>query len=129
MIVLNRYCSDLFGTYGLIIDCSGKRRKPLCHTFELPWLGNLSNTSCIPVGDYEVVKGSSPRYGSIFYVKDVPDREGILIHPGNTLKDTRGCILPGLDISDNGVLQSKLAMDRLLYELPYKFKLTIRNGT
>ena len=28
-------------------------------------------------------------------VRDVPGRDHILFHPGNTAADTRGCILPG----------------------------------
>lgn len=123
-VVLNRLSSDIYGTYGVILN----DRKPLCHTYELPWLGNLQNESCIPVGEYEVIKAQSPRFGSCFYVKDVPDREGILIHCGNTRDDTEGCILPGLDVSDVGVIQSRLALQRLYSTLPSSFQLVIREA-
>ena len=103
-------------------------RKVLCHTLEMPWRGNLHNSSCIPSGEYDVIKASSPKFGQVFYIKNVPQREGILIHPGNTLKDTSGCILPGLATDDNGVIQSRLAMDRLFSKLPSSFNLIIKEN-
>jgi len=125
MLSLNRLCSNLFGTYGVFIY----DRKVICCSLELPWLGNIQDKSCIPVGEYPVHKAVSPRYGQVFYIKNVLFREGILIHPGNTINDTRGCILPGLSTSDScvGVIHSRLAMDRLYSVLPSSFTLTIRN--
>lgn len=123
MLILNRLCSNSLGLFGVFIYA----RKVLCHTLELPWLGNVQNKSCIPFGQYAVVKTNHPRYGEVFHVKDVPFREGILIHPGNSLKDTRGCILPGLDIDDAvGVQHSRLAMRRLYAALPFSFNLIVR---
>ena len=94
MIILNRHTSSLFSTFGVIL--SGKR--VLCHTLELPWRHNAQEISCIPVGDYPVVLSNSNRFGPVFRLKDVPGREGILIHVGNYLHETRGCILPGLNV-------------------------------
>ena len=122
MLILNRLCSDFFGTYGVFIH----DRKVLCHTYELPWLGNVQNKSCIPCGEYSVIKASSPKFADCFYVKDVPNRSNILIHPGNDKNDTRGCILPGLDVDGVGVLYSRAALNRLLGSLPSSFQLLIR---
>lgn len=122
-VYLNRVSSDLFGVYGLIC----KDKKPICHTYELPWRENNRNVSCIPDGTYRVIKASSPRFGSVFYFRDVPGRSGILIHPGNKAADTQGCILPGLDVHDTGVLYSKDAMVRLYKELPAEFDLIVRS--
>lgn len=122
MLSLNRICSTYQSTRGVLVY----DRQVLCHTFELPWLGNVQNKSCVPVGEYDVIKAASPKYGEVFYLKNVPGREGILIHPGNSLKDTRGCVLPGLDVSEQGVQHSRLAMARLYAALPSSFKLIIR---
>ena len=92
MIILNRHTSSLFSTFGVIL--SGNR--VLCHTLELPWRHNAQEISCIPAGDYPVVLSNSNRFGPVFRLKDVPGREGILIHVGNYLHETRGCILPYL---------------------------------
>lgn len=99
----------------------------LCHTLECPWLDNARNISCIPDGVYDVIRYKSQRFGDNFRFVYVPNRTGILIHPGNSLKDTQGCILPGLDSYGDNVVKSKDAMYRLLSVLPDKFKLTIRS--
>lgn len=39
----------------------------------------------------------SPRFGDVFKIHDVPGRTDIEFHPGNLLKDTKGCPLPGLE--------------------------------
>ena len=124
MVTLNRVSQSLFGTKGLIIH----DKKVLCHTLELPWRYNSQNQSCIPVGTYQAFKSNSPKFGKCFYLSSVPDRQGILIHVGNTLKDTRGCILVGLDTSDHDVLHSVNAMSRLYKQLPDEFTLTIKES-
>ncbi len=77
----------------------------VCSTLELPWKDNARNVSCIPEGTYQFAKrkiGSfyarySKRLGHDFtiQVKGVPDRDYILVHIGNVLEDTRGCVLVG----------------------------------
>jgi hypothetical protein len=106
-----------------------------CKTLELPWNGNQKNSSCIPVGNYEVVKYDSPNKGMVFLLKDVPGRDSIEIHSGNYAAgnhiDTKGCILPGAgfeDINGDGnldVFDSRKTMDRLLAVLPDEFTLNI----
>lgn len=66
----------------------------------------------IPPGIYELKKrtiGSfyeqyKIRFGHEFsiHVTDVPNFENILIHIGNTIDDTAGCLLTGLGVSFNG---------------------------
>lgn len=102
-----------------------------CKTLELPWLNNERKISCIPTGEYEVIKRESAKYGSHFYVTNVEDRSYILIHAGNYNKHTLGCILVGdkhLDINGDGyrdVTNSKLTMQELNDILPQVFKLII----
>ncbi len=104
-------------------------------SLELPYLDNEHNISCIPAGIYDCEKIQHKKYGICFWVKDVPGREGVLIHIGNYAsgkkKDTRGCILPGLrfiDLNKDGnldVANSTDAMNLLRAVLPDKFKLYI----
>ena len=116
---LIRYDRSLYNTRGILM-CG---LMPLCHTFELPFNNNVQKLSCIPEGIYTVFKHNHPKFGDIFVFDGVPNRAGIFIHAGNTIKDTSGCILPGLDVDGYGVLKSRDAMKRLYQTLPLKFKL------
>lgn len=77
----------------------------ICFSFELPWLLNQHNISCIPPGKYEChylenyKSGSGVLFKNTFHVQGVPDREGILIHCGNTVADIKGCLLLGQQLS------------------------------
>lgn len=74
-----------------------------CHTLERPWLGNRKSESCIPPGVYtcrlrnsEVVRETTGgTFSKGWEVTGVHGRTWIMIHPGNTIDDTAGCILPG----------------------------------
>jgi len=124
MLTLQRLISSIQGTHGVLLF----DKKPLCYTLELPWKYNAKNISCIPTGEYRAFKAQSPKFGSVVYISSVPDREGILIHSGNTLKDTRGCILVGLDTFDNTLLNSNLALKRLLKTVPTEFQLLVKGN-
>lgn len=109
-------------TRGIIIH----NESVLCHTFELPYLDNHRNISSIPKGSYHVHKSTSSKFGSVLRFSSVINRTGILIHAGNTIKDTSGCILVGLDTSPTGIINSKSALNRLLACLPDSFTLNIQ---
>ena len=87
----------------------------LCHSIELPWLGNEHQRSCIPEGRYELQKRWSQRFGDHYRLMDVPRRESILIHPANdALKELKGCIAPVTHLAGEGKgLFSRVAL-RLL---------------
>lgn len=67
----------------------------------------VASKTAIPTGCYNIsYQVVSPRYSQIKYYREfcdgklprllnVPGFDGILIHPGNTAKDTAGCILVG----------------------------------
>lgn len=105
-----------------------------CFCLELPWRHNQIRKSCIPTGKYTVVKHRSRRFGSSFWILEVPHRTEILIHKGNYNKDTLGCQLPGIDLTDINrdglldVISSKNALNEMLELLPKKFELEIING-
>ncbi len=103
-----------------------------CWTLELPNLNNRQIVSCIPEGNYKVVKRSSTKYKNHFHVLDVPNRSYILIHNGNYNYHTKGCILVGKvlkDINKDGlrdVTSSKSTMNKLNKLLPESFELIIK---
>lgn len=80
-------------TFGTLIRDDGTL---VCQTLELPWRGNQHGISRIPAGSYKALRFNSPHIGyELFQLANVPDRVGIDIHIGNTVKDTEGCILLG----------------------------------
>ena len=93
----------------------------MCDTLENPWKDNQRNISCIPEGEYKVrlrlARESATRDYLHLLVQDVPDRDWILFHRGNSAKDTSGCILVGLGSEQDVVYNSTLAMDLLMKEI------------
>ncbi|HMV01658.1 MAG TPA: DUF5675 family protein [Chitinophagales bacterium] len=75
--------------------------KFLCDTLEDEYRDiKVHGETRIPAGTYKIELVNSPkftpRYGhKMLAVTNVPNFQGILIHPGNTDKDTSGCILVG----------------------------------
>lgn len=97
----------------------------IAFTLEPPWLLNECEKSCIPCGTYKYFYVNHPKFGNAFEIEDVPGRTEILIHPGNYFEETKGCILPGLDPSNElncikhsrailGVLASKTKCGTLI---------------
>ena len=71
--------------------------------------------TAIPRGFYEIKMDYSPKYKkNMPHVLDVPQFEGIRIHPGNKPDDTEGCLIPGLSYKDDWVRDSKDAYEKLL---------------
>ena len=91
-----------------------------CDTLELPYRDNQRSVSCIPTGEYKVrlrlPRESATRDYIHLLVQDVPSRDYILFHRGNSAKDTRGCILVGQGSQQDVVHNSTLAMDLLVKE-------------
>lgn len=76
----------------------------LCYTLELPWRNNEKLVSCIPWGRYVAIRHPSPRFGMTLAVKEVPGRSGIIFHAGNTVVDSKGCVLVGTVTDWGGTL-------------------------
>lgn len=90
-VVIDRLYEYEDQTFGVMVMDG----RPSFVTLEDKWRGNERNVSCIPVGSYACRRWKSPRFGVTYIVGDVPDRSAILFHPGNTQRDTEGCILVG----------------------------------
>ena len=86
-------------------------------TVECPWLDNTPFASCIPDGEYSLQAFDSPDHPGCWVITPVPGRTGILIHPGNKVRDVTGCIAPGLTRTDVCVFNSRDACRLLNYVL------------
>lgn len=108
--------------------------QPFLVTLELPWLMNESFKSCIPCGLYYCERYTSARYKETFMVFGVHNRDRILFHPGNFLRDTDGCILPGLSFgalhAKALVISSRVAFERFMMSMEGqdRFLLQIQNA-
>lgn len=133
IIIAREY--DNLQTIGTLMVFDKAKKMYECKTLELPNLGNQRNMSCIPEGEYDCEKWLNTSKGDVIRVLDVPGRTGILIHKGNFASgqkiDTKGCILVGTnweDINGDGnldVIETGVAMGRLIEAVPDKFKLYI----
>lgn len=67
----------------------------------------ISGHTAIPYGTYEVIVNYSPKFRrELPRLLNVKHFEGILIHRGNTNKDSSGCILVGENTKKGTVLNS-----------------------
>lgn len=115
------------GTFGVLTYQEFK-----CFTLELPWRDNQSNISCIPADSYPTVIRVSPRFGQVYWVKEVPNRSFILIHSGNWAGDiakgykshVNGCILlgkrMGLLANQLAVLNSRITVKEFMRRLEFQ---------
>ncbi len=95
------------------------RNRLYVRTLEPPYyppentLHNTANTA-VPFAAYRLKFYDSPRHGlQKLCLCDVPHRSGILIHAGNTSADTLGCILPGIDLRNGCLTESRSALRQL----------------
>ena len=123
-LTLQREKQTKYGTFGHLAEGT----KELCKTLERLWLNNASLISCIPTGLYKCTVEKSVNFPYLHYrLHDIKDRVDILIHKGNWLIDTHGCILVGMTATEKGIEQSKIAMDMLIKVYPQGFNLTVKD--
>lgn len=107
---------------------------------ERPWLNNQRGISCIPCGEYELVKHHSAKHPNSFALVNeetgvfhfdhyAAKRTAILIHVANTMDDLNGCIGLGMKFGclegKWAVLRSKLAVNTALSAVEEGDKLII----
>lgn len=74
--------------------------------------------TAIPRHTYQVIIDYSNRFKrELPLLKNVPDFEGIRIHPGNTHEDTHGCILVGSGTSGDKLFNSRVAFESLFKKM------------
>jgi len=98
-----RFCrSERMGVFSTLTLPGGWN----AYTCERPWLDNRPDVSCIPAGVYTLHWAPSnlmathwPDLGThAWHFMDVPERTEILLHPGNVLIDSKGCVLAGASL-------------------------------
>lgn len=94
------------GTFGVLKI----NKEVFCCTLEPPDILNAQNVSSIPAQQYICERYNSPNFGNTFKVINVPGRSSVLIHAGNIVQHTKGCIILGQFfgklIGDRAVLNS-----------------------
>ena len=74
--------------------------------------------TCIPRGTYKVTVDYSNHFGKMLpRILDVPQFDGVRIHPGNKPEDTHGCLLVGTSRSEakpDWINNSKMAYQMVL---------------
>ncbi|HWX01554.1 DUF5675 family protein [Collimonas sp.] len=78
----------------------------------------IKGETAIAAGTYDVAITMSARFKRpLPLLLNVPNYEGIRIHPGNTAADTEGCILPGRVLGKEAVLESRAAFNSLFEKI------------
>lgn len=112
----------------------------LCYTMEPSWKGNKKN-SCVRCGKYDCYPHAGFKYPDsaskkrgikvVWRLNDLQTRRtAILLHNGNKVKHTNGCILVGSDYIENldMITNSRDTLYFLATRLPQMFELTIREN-
>lgn len=101
---------DRYDGKGGVIGTLSYKDKFVAYTLELEWDNNKRRKSCIPKGEYLLkfrnYGGYYERYkrkfddhdAGVIEITGVNDRSDILIHIGNTVADTLGCVLVGQNV-------------------------------
>ena len=90
-----------------------------CDTLEPQWRDlktqqKVKGQTAIPKGEYKIVMAPSYKFHmNMPYLLGVPQFEGVMIHPGNTVKDTMGCILVGTKNS-SGLANSRATFEKIM---------------
>lgn len=99
-------------TFGMMV---GENKQPLCLVLEKPWLNNEKKVSCIPEGEYDLVKDSTGKH-KFLKILNAPGRTDIEIHPANRVSELKGCLAPGFAWGSvpNSIEYSVAACERLV---------------
>jgi hypothetical protein len=86
----------------------------------------IKSETAIPKGTYKVIINKSNRFKNLLpLLLNVPNFEGVRIHPGNTNHDTEGCILVGRTKSKDFIGQSRKAFESLFAKMKLAKEITL----
>ena len=86
----------------------------------------IKSETAIPKGTYKVIINRSNRFKKLLpLLLNVPNFEGVRIHPGNTNHDTEGCILVGRTRSKDFIGQSRKAFESLFAKMKAVKEITL----
>lgn len=78
-----------YGTFGVMKI----NKEVFCVTLEPRDEENVQSISSIPAQQYLCKRIISPKYSECFEIQNVPGRTHILIHAGNVVEHTEGCVI------------------------------------
>jgi len=74
----------------------------------------IMGETAIPEGRYKVCLDKSPKFKRMMpYVLSIPNFSGVMIHPGNDVDDTKGCILVGQELNVGYLMNSLKTFEKL----------------
>jgi len=86
----------------------------------------IKSETAIPKGTYKVIINQSNRFKKLLpLLLNVPNFEGVRIHPGNSNHDTEGCILVGRTKSKDFIGQSRKAFESLFAKMKLAKEITL----
>jgi hypothetical protein len=93
----------MFGTFGRLFVYSDEdisRASVLfrCFTLELPWIENMKEKSCIPVGCYIIEKGNFRNKYDNYELRNVIGRTDVEMHRVNIVEELEGCVGLGTNL-------------------------------
>lgn len=105
---------------GYTIGVLSYRGVRMCDTLEPQWRDykngeeKIKYVSAIPEGRYQIrFAWSNKKQKLMPYLLHVPMFEGVMIHTGNTARDTAGCILVGENTQVGKVLNSTSTFQKI----------------
>jgi hypothetical protein len=86
----------------------------------------IKSETAIPKGTYKVIINQSNRFKKLMpLLLNVPNFEGVRIHPGNSNHDTEGCILVGQSRSVDYITKSRKAYEILFTKMKLAKEITL----
>lgn len=114
--LVRRWLTDASTVGELYVD--GERECFVLEDRHRPNQPKVAGATCVPCGRYEIIITPSTRFKrDLPLLMGVPGFAGVRIHPGNTVADTEGCLLPGRIRHGESVQESRLAFVELFAKL------------